>query len=161
MGHITNSNLRPFTIGCYVGDGDPQSFDEFLAPFCKEIVELSSTGIIEGAPFIEFKVRLFTADTAARSKPTATRSNSHKSGCHKCDQHSQRRRFNFFQETVGNLRTKESFNDRLDMPHHKSDQFSALENLGLGMVTQFPLDAMHMIDLGVAKFIMKAFVNIY
>lgn len=50
------------------------------------------------------------------------------------------------------LRTDETFRDRLHPEHHKPEyrsKRSILEDLGFRMISQFPLDPMHIIDLGV------------
>lgn len=112
--YIVGSDLPPFLIGIYVGYGDPICFDEFLSPLCKDIQELTTNGIqmIEAEPIIEFQVRLYTADTSARSKLTATHANTHRSCCHKCDQHSNKICYNFFETVVRNKLTDELFSLR-------------------------------------------------
>lgn len=111
MGYMVDSNLPPFLIGLYVGHGDPNSFNDFLQSFCVDAHQLMTQGfnLISDGPHFNFKIRVFSVDTAARSKLTATKSNCSRSGCHKCDQHSTKKTYNFFQTTVGNLRTDISF----------------------------------------------------
>lgn len=39
----------------------------------------------------------------------------------------------------------------MDPQHHHKLTPSVLETVGIGMVSQFPADAMHLIDLGIVK----------
>ena len=59
-----------------------------------------------------------------------------------------------FSKIICELRTDKTFNERKDIRHHNDNfiiQKSCLENAGFGIVSQFPLDPLHLIDLGVAK----------
>lgn len=58
-----------------------------------------------------------------------------------------------FSTTVSQLRTDEDFRNRRDRNYHKSvpEGYLSLETLGIKMVKQFPLDPMHLVDLGVVK----------
>lgn len=160
MGYIVDSNLPPFLIGLYTGRGDPKSFNEFLKQFCDEARELLANGVEleDDGPWIQFKLRVFVTDTAARCQISGTKSNTSKSGCHSCDQHSTKKYNNFFETKIGNLRTDESFSAREDMLHHHSVEKTALELLGVKMKTQLTLDG-HMFDLGLGKFLAHAFFH--
>lgn len=69
-----------------------------------------------------------------------------------------------YSNSVGfSLRTDETFRDRLHTEHHKPEyrsKRSILEDLGFRMISQFPWDPMHIIDLGVVlkglEFLVKA-----
>lgn len=52
---------------------------------------------------------------------------------------------------MGELRTDVSFHNRLDSSHHRTANLSALKEIGIGMVSQLPLNPMHLVDLGVVK----------
>lgn len=60
------------------------------------------------------------------------------------------------------LRTDISFLSR-SSPSHHTETFkgkkSVLEEAGFGMVSQFPLDCMHLVDLEVTKKLLKLLVN--
>ena len=64
--------------------------------------------------------------------------------------------------TVGELRTGESFRARKHLDHHSDwhkNPFSVLERYGFGMVSMFPLDDMHLVDLGVGKLIVNSLMK--
>ena len=54
-----------------------------------------------------------------------------------------------FPDTKASLRTDESFRLMLDADHHMA--LSPLSELNIGLVSQFPLDYMHMVCLGVVR----------
>lgn len=163
LGTLSNENVPPFLIAMYVGYKELKEIDPFLEDFAAEVKLLRYTGLqlVDGGPFLPFKIRVFTADTPARSKITGTRSFAHKAGCHKCDQRSVGD-YNFFKPKAGNLRTDRTFRNRTDTDHHHLhtiNRESELEKAGIGMVSQFPLDVMHLVDLGVAKATLTALMR--
>lgn len=59
-----------------------------------------------------------------------------------------------FPNKIGVLRSDESFELRTNISHHLKEfkeKKNILEEAGIRMVSQFPLDAMHLVDLGVVK----------
>lgn len=56
------------------------------------------------------------------------------------------------------LRTDESFNDRLDEIHHHEGPHAS-EGTGVGMVSQFPLDYMHLVCLGIVGRLLKMWLR--
>lgn len=56
-----------------------------------------------------------------------------------------------FSRFSGELRTDFSFKERIHREHHILLEETELEKIGVNMVTQFPLDPMHLVDLGVTK----------
>lgn len=68
-------------------------------------------------------------------------------------------RHTFYATQMGDKRTMESFNKRFDLDHYTNDiksRSSRLEMTNINMVDMFPLDTMHLIDIGVTKQIMSA-----
>lgn len=56
-----------------------------------------------------------------------------------------------YPEVDSSLRSDESFKDKLDENYHKPNRESPLEQLSLGLVSNVPLDYMHLVCLGVMK----------
>lgn len=141
-----------FPIRIYVGKQKPSSFDEFLTPFCTEINLIRDLGgVLINGNTKRLMIRAFICDSPARSEVTGTQYSGHPNGCPKCVQVSTHEVYN---STVGVLRTDGSFYYRLDKTHHTAKYeatHSVLENTRFRMVTQFPLDVMHQVDLGVCK----------
>lgn len=157
-------NLRPFVSGCYAGKGDPTNIDDYMREFVEELKVITENGVYVTKDRIhkKFRFRCFIADSPARAYATGTMSHASYFGCPKCNQvccmvgHKL-----YYQWFVGELRTDESFRNRDDMKHHKPEfqtRHLSLESI-IGMVSQFVIDAMHAVDLGVTKRILKAVIN--
>lgn len=159
---IVNTKLNPGLVGMYTGPAEPDDFDVYLQEFSEELQDLKSNGVRLGinGPIVPFKVRCFTGDTPARSKMMGVMSHSAKKGCQKCEQESYHIGYwNYFQPTSGKLRTNESHAHREDPEYHKKSFRTALELAGIGMVDQFPVECMHLVDLGVSKTILTAITH--
>ena len=70
-------------------------------------------------------------------------------GCDKCIQHGEWNGKMTFPETSAPLRTNLTFDEMTDEEHHQGA--SPLQGTGIGMVSQFPLDYMHLVCLGVMR----------
>lgn len=57
------------------------------------------------------------------------------------------------------LRTDESFKYRTNPEHHKHQDKTPFEVISLSMVSQFPLDYMHLVCLGIAKKILTLSID--
>lgn len=153
--------LRPFVIGCYSGNRDPVDVDDFMKEFVEEMKLLQQNGIEVGKNRVvkNFKFRCFIADAPARAFASSTMGHASYFGCPKCDQVCCKEGHKmYYQFVIGSLRTDESFRQRVDVQHHKPEfqhRASLLEGV-IGMVSQIVIEAMHAVDLGVAKRIFTA-----
>lgn len=157
-----NKNLPLFLIGSYIGPSAPESSCEFLKDFVAEIRTLKLSGILVGTSRtkVPFKIRLFSCDAPARSFITEVMGHGSNHGCSKCSQIGSKanRKAVVYDTRVRNLRTDSSFAKRTDPSHHHDPyktKKTALETANIGMVSQVPIDAMHLIDLGVMKKMLK------
>lgn len=158
LGAITDMpNSIPFLIGCYCGYKQPACCDSYLQEFAEEVEKLQKDGI-EIAKNLQkktFKIRLFSCDAPARAFVTGVKYHQAFDGCSKCCQKGVRRSNRTVYSTVKSaLRTDASYIERRDIEHHNvkyANQRTVLENIGIGMVSQFPIDPMHLCDLGVMK----------
>lgn len=152
--------IRPFVVGSYSGKGDPADVDDYMREFVDELKELNSNGVAATKDKInkKFRFRCFIGDGPATAFANGTMGHASYFGCPKCDQvcctDGHKMYYQFF---IGELRTDESFRNREDILHHKPQfqkKASLLESL-IGMISQFVIDCMHAVDLGVTKKIMK------
>ncbi|KAI8123574.1 hypothetical protein CVS40_5886 [Lucilia cuprina] len=158
-------NVSPFMIGCFSGFKKPQNLNSFMADFCAEVMLLREHGVKVGnrEKLLKFNVRLFICDSPARAFVAGVVSHNSKNGCSKCCQEGlyKERRVCFLKE-ASVPRTDITFQFRCH-PFHHSEEFrekrSVLEDSGFEMVSQFPLDSMHLVDLGVTKKLLKLLVN--
>lgn len=153
-----DKNLPLFLIGSYTGPNTPKSSCDFLKDFVEEVKALQNNGVVVGSDNVPrpFKIRLFCCDAPARSLISETMGHSGKYGCSKCCQIGTKPHKSgiMFECTAQEPRTDHSFGNRLQPEHHHiqfKKKKSALETIGIGMVSQIPIDPMHLIDLGITK----------
>lgn len=165
MGSFVNQPfVRPFVVGCYSGNCDPVDVDDYFKEFVEEIKLLQKNGVEVTKDRIvkKFRFRCFIADAPARAFASSTMGHASYFGCPKCNQvccsEGHKMYYQFF---VGELRTDESFRQRVDLNHHKpacQHKPSLIEGI-IGMVSQIVIEPMHAVDLGVAKRISTAIFN--
>lgn len=158
-GHL---NTSPFLIGCYVGRKDPANIEIYLQEFVDELIDVTNNGCLVTPQSIRkpFKVRLFTCDMPGRSFVKGVLGHTSLFGCDRCHQKCYHiRRTMIYQTTIGPERTDLSFRNREHIEHHQvefQNRPMLLEHpdLQLDMVSQFVLDDMHLVHLGVTKHIL-------
>lgn len=161
---IVGSNLSPVLIGLYIGESKkPDNIDDFMRYLVEELRELDGKIEVPSGPnevvILEFKIRCFIADSPGRCFVVSSRYHNHKYGCHRCNQATVNRNL---QNCKGEPRTDESFYNRTHPDHHSDKHktlHSLLEIFGFKMISQFPLDVMHMMDLGIGKLILTALIE--
>lgn len=160
-------NLPLFLIGSYSGRSAPKSSCDFLKDFVDEVKLLQANGILVGTNEVSktFRIRLFSCDAPARAFISCTIGHTGKHGCSKCCQVGTKPHKSgiIYQTEICELRTDHSFKNR-DHCHHHLSKFqsakSSLETIDIGMVSQIPIDPMHLFDLGVTRrILMKLFTN--
>lgn len=164
---IDRMNINPYLVHAYAGPGKPKDVDNYLKEFCEEITDLEISGVQCGKSRVlkSFNIRAFICDSPAAAFTTGRIGHSSYHGCPKCDQICRRDEANsrlLYQTFAGNLRTDESFFYREDSMHHRPEfleRHSLLEQTGIGHVSQFVIDPMHLIDLGISKKLSVAIVD--
>lgn len=152
LGRITKPFVSvPFVIGLYCGKTKPESVHDFLEDFVREVTHLQ-TGPIDVVGFpapVSISVQCFVCDTPARAFIKQTKGHSGYYGCDKCTQRGAWCDKVIFPDVDAPLRTDLDFRNHTNPEHHNHP--SPLEILDVDMVTQFPLDYMHLVCLGVMK----------
>ena len=139
----------PFVVGIFCGNSKPKCLEEYLFKFVEEADELQKRGIyINGVHYV-VGFSNFVCDAPARAFVKNVKSHSGYFGCDKCTQEGEWKDKITFPETNAILRTDLSFAERRQDEHHHG--LSPLHRLNVGMVTQFPLDYMHLVCLGVVR----------
>lgn len=158
---VNRLNISPFLIGIYTGNKDPEDVDVFLEEFVAEAKALIENGCEVTTNKIRkpFKIRTFICDMVGRSYIKSVKGHQSLYGCDKCTQKCFHIDGKMVYQTVsGRIRTDESFRNRRDVTHHQPNyvnQMSLLESLDLGMVSQFVVDDMHAVHLGVTRRFLK------
>ncbi|KAJ8018857.1 hypothetical protein HOLleu_42927 [Holothuria leucospilota] len=143
------TDKEPFIISVYCGLHKPISANEFLEPFISEVNVLEKEGLLSGDKVYPFSISAVICDAPARCFIKYVKDHSGYAGCDKCMQHGKWIGKMTFPEVSAPLRTDESFREMIDEEHHLG--VSAFMRTSLGMVSQFPLDYMHLVCLGVVR----------
>lgn len=94
------------------------------------------------------EIRNFILDAPARAFIKCIRGHMSRRACEKCHVTGMRYK-NIFLEHDAPLRNDEEFRSKIDVAHHISGITSPLEEIGIGMQSQFRLDKMHLLYSGV------------
>ncbi|XP_037791319.1 uncharacterized protein LOC119586651 [Penaeus monodon] len=149
LGMVDNlSQKDPFEIGVYYGTSKPTCNVAYLSLFKDELNQLSETGI--NCFGINFSVRLsaLICDAPARSFVKGTKGHNGYNSCERCTTSGTWCGRMTFPILDAPLRDDASFDARDDEAHHTGS--SPLSGC-LGMVSQIPLDYMHLVCLGVKR----------
>lgn len=148
----------PFVIGVYHGLCKPNDANDFLLDFINDFLLLSQTGIIVNNTKYTVTIKAIMCDAPAKSFITYTKGHTGYFSCSKCIQESDFVCHRVvFLETNSMLRTNDTFKNRIHIEHHTGD--SILEKIAIGMVSQIPLDYMHLVCLGVVKRLLQLCVR--
>lgn len=142
-------------MGSYVGPSKPYDINLFPHDFINEIKYLSENGLNFKTYNIKIKIRAFSCNAPARSFVCGVKGYNSLSGCHKCNQKGKSiQHVTTFSSSIGNLRSDDDYTQRIDQNFHQVkflDRTLSLESVGVKMITQFPLDVMHLVDVVVTK----------
>ncbi|KAB0803466.1 hypothetical protein PPYR_00436, partial [Photinus pyralis] len=158
LGQIKNSNSSPFPIGVFYGNAKPQPLQLFLKDLINELNILMIEGITVMGKSYRVQIFAFMCDSPARAFLKCIKYHSGYSSCEKCIEVG-----NYvdgrvvFLSTSAPKRTDHSFKNQTDEDHHTG--ISPLIEIQLGMVSQFPIDYMHNICLGVVKKLLTLWLN--
>ncbi|KAK4877587.1 hypothetical protein RN001_010093 [Aquatica leii] len=156
--NIHNVDDSHFIAGVYHGCSKPLSVNQYLEDFVQEMKTLFKNGILIKNNAYDIKIRSFVCDAPARAYITCTKGHNAYFGCGKCCQEGVYLENRvIFPETNSKLRTDTDFLNQVEEDHHRST--SILTELGVGMVTHFPLDYMHLVCLGVMKKLLKLWLK--
>lgn len=138
---------NPFPVAIFCGSQKPANVNEFLADLIDEITSLTSNQTDIG---FKIKIKAFICDAPARSFVKCVKSHNGYFGCERCCQKGEWCSRMTFQDCNSPKRKDSDFFSNDNENEHIKGR-SPLLNLNLGLVTQFPLDYMHLVCLGVMR----------
>ena len=150
---------EPFIVGLYFGYSKPSNVSEFLSEFVAEISELQLGGVTYCGKKYKLRIHSFYCDMPARAFVKCVTGHSGYGGCEKCETHGKYVKCVTFPEGDARLRTDESFLAMTDKNHHSKECVSPLVSVSVGMVSQFPIDYMHQVCLGVMKHLLICWIG--
>ncbi|XP_012555203.2 uncharacterized protein LOC101239790 [Hydra vulgaris] len=147
---IKNFSMKePFVVGIYSGKEKPPSAAEFLEEFVEETKHLVDNGFLFNNKRYSVKIHSFICDAPARAFVKGIKGHSGYNSCEKCTTNGEYDGKLIYPETNAPLRTDLSFFHMIDKKHHLWE--CPLKLLNVGFVSQFGLDYMHLVCLGVMK----------
>ncbi|XP_075145966.1 uncharacterized protein LOC142222023 isoform X1 [Haematobia irritans] len=164
LGHVKNiKDSHVFMIGYYVGKKKPHDINSFLHDFVNEYSSFQTSGLLVNERRLKLSIRAFVCDAPAKSFVCGIKGHVSFNGCAKCQQCGQRiDNVNTYSVLPGLSRNDDDFRLRkynnFHTKMHQNMELS-LEKIGIGMISQFPIDCMHAIDLGVIKKILARITN--
>lgn len=155
---IVGNILPPIIVGIYHGYSKPSDSNLFLKESVQELKELITPGIWCDDRHYNVQIRAFIADAPARSFILNTVGHSGYFACGKCEQRgSYCQRRVVYEAAANKLRTDESFDQKIQKEHHNGH--SILSELGLGLVSQVPVEYMHLVLQGVTKKLLQLWTH--
>lgn len=153
LGKIDNiEGQKPFVVAVFGGRGKPLPVETYLGNFVNEMNDLLATGIKFNDKQLNMVISLFSCDAPARAFLKQIKGHTSKNGCERCTQqtvYENKRHFYPVGMAAQNRHDADFSRDNEENNHIKG--FSPLLSLHIGLVTQFVLDPMHLVYLGVTK----------
>ena len=146
-----------FCIGVYFGKHTkPNDSHMLMSEFNDDFLAHRDTGYVVGDKRVFLNIAAVICDRVERDLIKDTKSHAGYGGCDKCEVHGLDEGSVVFTDMKAPLRTDESFTSRRHPEHHHDSKKerpvpTSFELLGVGMISKFPLDIMHMVFLGVMK----------
>lgn len=154
LGYVDQTKDKAvFPIGIYFGEEvKPQNISQFLEQFIIEVNELEKGFLYNGISY-NFRIRCIIADAPARSFIKCVNSHNAYYGCERCFRRGKHKNgrllYSYWPEEE--LQCDLTFRDRIHNKHHNQEVISPLISLEFGMISQIPIDYMHLCCLGVMK----------
>jgi hypothetical protein len=140
----------PFVIGVYQGRSKPTDVAEFLHDFVEDLKSLESSPIVYSKNCVHpFKIAAIICDMPARTLIKCVKGHGAYGRCDRCTQRGVYDGKVTFPVSDAPRRTDSALDLMVDEEYHV--QRSPFCNLTLGMVSNFPIDYMHLVCFGVVR----------
>ena len=145
------ADYPPFIVSLFCGSKKPDNSEKFLHDSLHEIDVLRETGFQNSNNVFLIHLHAFVCDTPARQFLKCVKSHTSFFGCKRCIMEGS---FELgrvvFDDIDSPLRADVSFQQALYLETHQIHNSMLIHN-GIECVTQFPLDYMHLVCLGVIE----------
>ena len=146
----------PFIVGLFYGLSKPTDL-QFFKAFIDEYKLIKNEGFIHDLVTYPVTISCFICDAPARAMLKNVKSHNGYHGCERCQQEGIWQKKMTYPETSCMPRTDTEFDELRYEDHITGD--SPLRKLGVGMVSGFVLDYMHLVCLGVMKKLLLMWVK--
>ena len=161
LGRVSSPVLsEPFIIGLFSGDKKPDDIQAYLEDFINEMTSLQENGLFIEEMNVSFQISIscVICDAPARAYVKQIKNHNGFYGCDKCVQKGVRVNYRTtFPEVNAALRNDTQFDEMADVNHYTG--LSPFRQINIGLVSQFPLDYMHLVCLGVVKRLLTLWVK--
>lgn len=153
---ITNiKNSCPLLAGAYVGNKKPADCNTYLYDFSQELKHVITHGIQDQNRTIKVNINAFCCDAPARAFVTGLKGHTSIHGCSKCFQVGFSKYNKVLYTSVCSRKiTDDDYCKRIQQKRFTENNFkhaNILESVGIEMVSKFPIEPMHLLDLGVTR----------
>lgn len=159
LGKLSNFNdEKPFVIAVFCGKGKPSPIEIYLEKFINEMKQLLNEGFIFENQKFNIEILFFSCDAPARAFLKQIKGHTSKNGCERCVIESRygENKKHFYPV---NLEARKRKDDDFLQPNNDSHfkAMSPLLALSVGLVSQFVLDPMHLVYLGVVRRLLQKY----
>jgi len=166
LGYIVPNNNAVFPIGIYFGLEKPADSNDFIFDFVSEAKDLIMNGIIINNELYSVRIHFICCDTPAKSFVLKIKGHCGFFSCTRCQIEGEyllkRTCFPPSQSTAQpSVRTHDGYIQRVQEEYHScSTSISCIVDLPeFNVVSNFPLDYMHMVCLGTMKKLIKLWMK--
>ena len=145
-----------FCIGLYLSEKDGMNkmphVNDLMFDFVQEMKVILRDGLTVGERIVNVRIKAFVCDAPARACLKSIVGHNSYNSCERCVQEGEICSKRVVLPGLScERRTDESFLNKDDLNHHQLSSLPILKDLGIGFVSNFVLDYMHLICLGVTK----------
>ena len=150
LGRITEFPFGPFLIAVYSGYGKPTSVNDLLKDFINEMNDIKQQGFAYHGRQYQLNLTAVICDAPARTFVKCIKGHSGYNACERCVKEGVYTDSRMtFPETGARKRTDAEFRVMLCEDHHTA--VSPFAQYDIGCVSNFPLDNMHLVCLGIVR----------
>lgn len=156
---IKQKKMKPFVIGIFCGESKPNTLEMFLEDFIADLNFLLHNGISHEGINFAIEVHSFVCDAPAKAYIKCHKSHGGYSSCDKCTEYGSYVDGRVILPIKNNAskRTDLTFYEQTDETHHLG--VSPLTDLKIGLVSNFPIDYMHAVCLGVMRKLLNSWIG--
>lgn len=157
LGLIKNCSSAPFVVGLFCGNSKPSTLESYLNEFVNEFSSLLTDGFSFQNKKYNITLHSFVCDAPARAFLKCIKSHSGYSSCEKCVEQGDYVNGRVILKNKAFARTDLSFTMKTDEDHHVGT--TPLLKRNIGLVSNFPIDYMHCICLGVVRKLLNTWIS--
>jgi hypothetical protein len=151
-------------VGVYLSESEKSNkmpdVDLFLHRFVEEMSNLITAGIYVNNNKVSVIIKSIVCDAPARSDLKRIVNHNSYNSCERCIQKGTYAGGHVaLLDTHAPLRNDADFKNKINLEHHKTGPTPIISEMGIGFVTSFALDYMHLVCIGVMKRLLNRWKN--